>query len=118
MQIIKIEDDNIEAEGPILLKDYEKAPKEGGLYFLYSSQLELLYIGRARNIKNRLSEYCNSGSHLDDVIHNVVMVQYLAVEDPVERDMLETYYINIHKPPFNRSKLFTYKTSRFDKKYR
>jgi hypothetical protein len=118
MQIIKIEDDDIELTGPMLLRLYEKAPKEGGLYFLYSFKFNLLYIGKTANLRYRLASYCNTGSHLDDVIHNVLMFQYMLIDDPAERDMLETYYINAHKPPFNRDKTYTYKTSRFDKLYR
>jgi len=116
MQYIKIDDDSMEST-PMLLANYMKAPKEGGLYFLYSSDFKFLYIGKTTGLKRRLSEYYNNGSHLYDVIHNVALVQYVLIEDPVERDMLETYYINKYKPPWNRSKTFTYDSNRFDKLY-
>jgi excinuclease UvrABC nuclease subunit len=119
LKYITVNEDEIDGKviNPILLQNYAQAPNEGGLYFLYSLDLKMLYIGKAVNIKHRLSEYYRHGSHLYDVIHNVMIVQYIVVEDVVERDMLETYYINKYKTPLNRNKTFTYDSDRFNKLY-
>ncbi len=45
---------------PISFSSLDLAPEEAGIYFLYSSDKDLLYIGRASNIHRRLVSHLNS----------------------------------------------------------
>lgn len=117
MKYITVNEDDLKFSDWLPVKGYSLAPTDGGIYFLYSFRCNLLYIGKAKNIQMRLSQYYNDGSHLYKVAHNFFAFRYVIVDEPVERDMLETYYINKLQPPLNQEKTFTYTSSRHDKKY-
>ena len=91
-------------------------PVAGGLYLLYGKGNELLYVGKTANLKRRLIQHFNfyTGDNLTDVAHNIAYAGYFPSNDPVEREIYETYMINTIKPAWNVEKVFTYKTRRYE----
>ena len=112
--MIKIEVPAIEAI--VTKKDISNIPDVGGLYFLFNVKNELLYIGKAKSLKKRLTQhfYSWSSDNLVDVSHNISYATYCFCFDPVEREIYETYLINTRKPAWNIEKVFTYKTRRYE----
>ena len=53
-----------------------------------------------------------------DIRHNFALVKCIPVDDPADRDILETYLINTLKPPLNREKVYTYTSNFHSDKYR
>lgn len=81
------------------MKDYQI----GCVYFFKDINNELLYIGKTYNLKNRLRQHLSDPDEWKKDIH---IVEYMVVENEVDRDIIETYCINIHKPIYNKDKVF------------
>lgn len=112
--MIKIEIPNM--AGSATDETLNDIPRIGGVYLLYSDKGELLYIGKAQNLKQRLTQHfnCYSSDNLQDVYHNIGYATYCIVSDPVEREIYETWMINTMKPAWNIEKVFTYRTRRYE----
>lgn len=84
-----------------------------GIYKLFSKDKTLLYIGKAKHIRRRIHQHLMSedGELYDYRIH-IKGFSYFVVDDPVERDIYETYMINKLKPKLNSSKVYTYNNSK------
>lgn len=75
----------------------------GCVYFFKSIENDLLYIGKTYNLRNRLNQ------HLADPVEwktSIYYVEYMVIENEVDRDIIETYCINLYKPIYNRDKVF------------
>lgn len=46
-----------------LLQQVKKAPIEPGVYLMKNSERQILYIGKAKNLRNRLTSYFQPKSH-------------------------------------------------------
>jgi hypothetical protein len=64
-----------------------------GLYFLYDSSQELMYIGRSSNLRNRIKT-----SAIDKKMHSF---KYLNTRTVADTYILEPIYIATFKPPLN-----------------
>ena len=96
-----------------------KLPKRGGVYLLYGTgHKELLYIGKAQNLRGRVKGHLTTNKQMEGIRHNFKWVDYFCVRCPVERDMYETYLINKLKPSLNVDKVYTYITNRWLDKYK
>jgi len=43
-------------------RNYSKLPQASGVYFFYNYDNELLYVGRAKNFRNRINQHCTMNS--------------------------------------------------------
>lgn len=95
------------------------SPKLAGIYFLYDDEKVLMYVGQTSALRERVQSHLKPKSYnvLKDLIHNFKYVSYFICENPVERDIYETYLINKMKPKLNIEKVLTYKSERYSKKY-
>ncbi|MBL7923336.1 MAG: excinuclease ABC subunit UvrC [Bacteroidia bacterium] len=81
-------------------------PESPGVYQFYSIQQQLLYIGKAKNLKRRVSSYFNK-SH--DNTRTLIMVRQIAdirtivVESEYDALLLENNLIKKHQPKYNVS---------------
>ncbi|MCY8738884.1 nucleotide excision repair endonuclease [Bacillus haynesii] len=87
-------------------EDLEKQTRLGGIYFIYGEGGELLYIGKAKNLRNRLKQHFQGKTNTKESSNFFVKYKYLICEDPFEREMYETYLINTMKPKENKSKVY------------
>lgn len=90
----------------------------GGIYKFYSFDGELMYIGKAGNLRHRLLQHISGNANTQDVKHNFYSVSCSYLDNPVDRDIYETYLINILRPPLNVEKVYTYQTQRENPKYK
>lgn len=92
---------------------------DAGIYAFYNEQFELMYIGKAKALKQRIQIHLSNSESINTryVKHNFIYYRYAILDDPVDREIYETYYINLWKPKLNQEKTFTYHTSFYDKKY-
>lgn len=88
----------------------------GGVYFLFNRNKELMYIGKAVNIRNRLLIHVGTFGDLD-VSHNYYYAGYIKIDSEDERDSAETHLINIFKPKLNRSKVEDYESDYYNAKF-
>ncbi len=81
----------------------KKAPKSPGVYFWLGKDKEILYIGRATSLKNRLSQYLqkNIESRISEMINLSIDVRYEEVDSLLEAIILEAFYIKKYWPKYN-----------------
>ncbi|MBK8549806.1 MAG: GIY-YIG nuclease family protein [Ignavibacteria bacterium] len=99
---------NNENKSPVLkrlnvsLKDFPKAP---GVYFMKGKDGETLYIGKAKNLRERLSSYFRFNSELPvklkRLLNNIASVEYELTNSELSALILESKLIKQHKPRFN-----------------
>jgi excinuclease ABC subunit C len=88
------------------IKDTVKhIPHKPGVYRYYSQDDLLLYIGKAKDLKNRVSSYFQEGrprnERLTLMISQIDRIEYTVVETEKESLILEANLINSLQPKFN-----------------
>lgn len=77
-------------------------PNDPGIY-IFKQGKNILYIGKAKNLKNRLSQYFNPWSvWKQDMLTKADDVEFLVCKTETESLVLEANMIRQHKPPYNR----------------
>jgi DNA polymerase-3 subunit epsilon len=79
-------------------------PKKPGVYLMKSQSNEILYIGKSKNLKARVSSYFNHTEHSDKVkelIGRVKKLDHIVTGSELEALLLESRLIKQHKPAFN-----------------
>jgi len=76
-----------------------------GVYIMKNTQGDIIYIGKAKNLKNRVSQYFVSNSnHSPKVLKMVSSVdtfEYIVTSSELEALILENNLIKQHKPKYN-----------------
>ena len=76
-----------------------------GVYIMKNSQNEIIYVGKAKNLKNRVSQYfvANSQHSLKvmRMVSNVRDFEYIVTTSELEALILENNLIKKHKPRYN-----------------
>ena len=80
-------------------------PKNPGVYFFKNKNDDIIYIGKAKNLKNRVQSYFNKNSTNKSTImvSNAISVEYLLVNNEVEALITEANMIKEYKPKYNIS---------------
>ncbi len=77
-------------------------PEKSGIYFLYNIEKELVYIGKALNLRKRLSSYFKSDySHGILFPESIEYVEYLIAKNEKEAYFLERDFIKSKAPKYN-----------------
>lgn len=81
----------------------ENIPTEPGVYRFFDKDGDVLYVGKAKNLKNRLNTYFLSGlpERTDRMVSKAAKVDWTIVSSEVEALQLEYTWIKQFKPPFN-----------------
>jgi len=86
-------------------KDYLKSlTTRPGVYQMYDAQGEILYIGKARNLKNRVGSYFRASGLTDKTIalvSRICDIQVTVTSTEVDALLLEHNLIKTHKPSYN-----------------
>ena len=80
-------------------------PDNPGVYIMYNYDNEIIYVGKAKNLKNRVSSYFRkNSSHTPKVsamVGNVAKFEYIIVANEFEALVLECNLIKQHQPYYN-----------------
>jgi excinuclease ABC subunit C len=80
-------------------------PNSPGVYKYYSSEGELIYIGKAKSLKKRVSSYFNKNQYDDKktkvLVSRIADIQYTVVDSEFDALLLENNLIKEFKPRFN-----------------
>jgi len=80
-------------------------PKSPGVYFFRDAKGEIIYIGKAKVLKNRVRSYFNSPAGKDPktlvMVKNIADLEWLVVRSEVEALLTEANLIKEHKPRYN-----------------
>lgn len=82
----------------------EKVPSSCGVYLFKGEKGEILYVGKAKNLKNRLSFYLKNSS-LSSKVHHLVQitkeVEFFLTHNEKEALLLEANLIKRYRPKYN-----------------
>lgn len=91
-----------------LLEPKEQAgalPKEPGVYLMKNEAGVIIYIGKAKVLRNRVKSYFNKmkgrPNRLKHLIRQIVRIDYMVTTTEVEAFLLEASLIKKHKPRYN-----------------
>jgi len=85
--------------------DLDNLPNKPGVYQFLNSSGKIIYVGKAKNLKNRVRSYFQQGKIFDAktkaLISNIANVEFIVVDSEIEALLLEDNLIKKHKPKYN-----------------
>lgn len=85
--------------------DIKSIPSLPGVYIFKDSKEKVLYVGKAKNLKNRLKAYFHNTSHLDQrkakMAEMVRNFSYIVTSNELEALILEATLIKQYRPKYN-----------------
>lgn len=80
-------------------------PELPGVYIMKNKKLEVIYVGKAKNLKKRVSQYFQkSQSHSEktkNLVKNIYEFEYIVTQNEVEALIFENNLIKKHNPRYN-----------------
>ncbi len=91
--------------GPELIASYVKTlPSSPGVYRMIDRRGDVLYVGKARSLKARVSSYTRLSGHTNRIARMIVLcvaMEFVVVSTEAEALLLEANLIKRFRPPFN-----------------
>jgi len=91
--------------GDYLSRKISNLPSSPGVYKYYDKDGGLIYIGKAKHLKNRVSSYFNKGNHQNRkttvLVSRIADIEYTVVDSEIDALLLENALIKKHQPKFN-----------------
>lgn len=85
-------------------EELKKVPDNPGVYLMKNNSGEIIYVGKAKNLKKRVKQYFQSKNHASKIqamIRNIAEFEYIMTDNEVEALILEANYIKKYKPKYN-----------------
>lgn len=84
-------------------KIYENIPGTPGVYIMKGSSGDILYVGKAANLKSRVSSYFHKSHNrrTEKLVQEIDKIEYSETDSVLEALILEAELIKKHKPPYN-----------------
>ena len=84
----------------------ESLPGSPGVYLVYDREEELIYVGKAKNLKRRLSQYRNTirrkkYRRMRSIVKEAVRIEIRRAETHLDACLTETKLIQKHRPRWN-----------------
>ncbi len=83
---------------------YSSLPSKPGVYLFKNNEKKIIYIGKAKNLKKRVSSYFQKGAHDAKTTHLVSAIksiEHTPVSSEIEAFLLEAELIKKYKPYYN-----------------
>jgi len=89
-----------------LIKDLVKViPKDPGVYFFKNDKKDIIYIGKAKNLRNRVRSYFQKNKYQSpkniSMIKRIEDIEWIVVRNEVEALLTEANLIKKHQPFYN-----------------
>ena len=87
-----------------LLEKIKQFPTEPGIYLFYNKNKELIYIGKATSLRNRVQSYFRgprSSRPIEQMMHEVMDIKIKQTDSVLEAVILEANYIKKYLPKYN-----------------
>ena len=88
----------------VIKKELPLIPKLPGVYRMLNSKNEILYVGKAKNLPNRLKSYVSEKNHIirtERMLSQTIKLEITSTTNESEALLLEANLIKKHKPKFN-----------------
>lgn len=88
----------------VLKATLQHVPKQPGIYKMLGEKGDILYVGKAKNLTNRLNQYTQPGNlsqRIKRMVSQIHQVEYMVTKNEMEALILECNLIKTLRPPFN-----------------
>jgi excinuclease ABC subunit C len=81
----------------------DNLPDESGVYFYYSTNGTLLYVGKATSLRSRVGSYFVKvhGDRVSEMVAQIARIEYIITPTVIEALVLEANQIKAKKPKYN-----------------
>ena len=78
-------------------------PQNPGIYLMKDSDEKIIYIGKAKNLKNRVRSYFNKNQNYktQKLVENISDIEFVLTDNESEAFLLESNMIKKYRPRFN-----------------
>jgi DNA polymerase-3 subunit epsilon len=88
-------------------EEYDKLPTKTGVYYLLGEHLEVLYVGKAKNIKQRVTTHFTEKSRKkSELLRKIHHVSYTETGNELIALLLESDEIKKKFPPYNKAQKY------------
>ena len=85
--------------------ELNKLPARPGVYIMHNQRDEIIYVGKAISLKNRVRQYFQSSRNhsekIKKMVSNVAYFEYIVTDSELEALVLECNLIKKHRPRYN-----------------
>lgn len=88
----------------ILRETIKLVPEQPGCYLYYDATGEIIYVGKAKNLKRRVYSYFHKqheSPKTNILVSQIEKLEYIITDSEVEALILESHLIKKHKPKYN-----------------
>ena len=86
-------------------EELKKVPQTPGVYLMKNSHADVIYVGKAINLKRRVSSYFRAGARhsqkIKSMVSNVDAFEYIITDSELEALILECNLIKEYRPKYN-----------------
>ncbi len=83
----------------------ERIPERSGVYVMRDAQGRVLYVGKAKNLRRRVSSYYSQPlgytRKMDGLLESVAEIEVVETGSELEALLLESQFIHRYRPPYN-----------------
>jgi excinuclease ABC subunit C len=87
------------------ITEFGKLPNQPGVYFFYNKQQEIIYVGKAKDLKKRVSSYFNKNQQHNlktrKMVEEIASISFTMVNSEYEALLLENNLIKKTQPRYN-----------------
>lgn len=88
-----------------LKKELKQLPDRPGVYLMHDADDHVIYVGKAKVLKNRVRQYFQTGirrtAKIEMMISHIAWFEYIVVDSELEALVLENNLIKEHTPKYN-----------------
>ena len=88
-----------------LQKELKQLPNRPGVYLMHDADDHIIYVGKAKVLKNRVRQYFQTGitrsAKIEMMISHIAWFEYIVVDSELEALVLENNLIKEHTPKYN-----------------
>ena len=89
----------------IIEEELKKLPAKPGVYIMHGEKDEIIYVGKAISLKNRVRQYFqssrNKGAKIERMVTHITRFEYIITDSELEALVLECNLIKGHRPKYN-----------------
>lgn len=86
-------------------EELQKLPAKPGVYLMHNAKDEIIYVGKAISLKNRVRQYFQSSRNLgikkEQMVQQIARFEYIITDSELEALVLECNLIKEHRPKYN-----------------
>ena len=89
----------------VIEEELKKLPGKPGVYLMHDEKDEIIYVGKAVSLKNRVRQYFqssrNKGAKIEQMVTHISRFEYIVTDSELEALVLECNLIKEHRPKYN-----------------